>query len=208
MAYRSDRRKFLRTTAATGIGFWLAGGVQAQASRSPNERVAIACIGVGGKGADDSRDAGRAGDVVAICDVDENHLNAAGVTFPKAKKFADFRKLLEKMDKSIDAVTVSTPDHCHAVISLMAMKMGKHCFCQKPLTRTIGEARLMAQIAREKKLCTQMGNQGTAMGTLRKAAALFARRHWARSARSTSGPAGRCGRRAAAAPSPPRRRRA
>ena len=83
--------------------------------------------------------------------------------FPKAKKFTDFRKMLDEMGKSIDAVTVSTPDHCHAVMAaLMAMKMGKHCFCQKPLTHTIYEARLMGEIARDKKVATQMGNQGTA----------------------------------------------
>ena len=79
--------------------------------------------------------------------------------------------MLDEMGKSIDAVTVSTPDHCHAPAALMAMRMGKHCFCQKPLTHTIYEARLMARVAKEKKVATQMGNQGTAMSRVRKAAA-------------------------------------
>ena len=110
--------------------------------------------------------------MVAICDVDRNSLNEAGEKrFPKAKRYTDYRKMLDEMGSSIDAVTVSTADHNHAPASLMAMRMGKHCFCQKPLTRTIYEARLMAQVAREKNLATQMGNQGTADNGLRQAAA-------------------------------------
>ncbi len=171
MSFRSNRRQFLQTTAAAGIGFWVAGGVQAKESRSPNERVAIAAIGVGGKGSSDTSDAFDNGDLIAICDVDENTLKAGKKRYPKTKTFTDFRKLLETMHKSIDAVTVSTTDHMHAPIALMAMRMGKHCFCQKPLTRTIYEARLMARVAKEMKVATQMGNQGTAMTGARKAAA-------------------------------------
>jgi predicted dehydrogenase len=171
MAVKTTRRQFVQTTAAVGVGYWVAGGVQAQESKSPNERVAIACIGVEGKGRSDSEDAGRYGDVVAICDIDEDRLGPRGLAFPKAKKYADFRKMLEEMEKSIDAVTVSTPDHTHAPASVMAMRMGKHCFCQKPLTHTIEEARLMGEIAREKKLITQMGNQGTAEAGTRRGAA-------------------------------------
>lgn len=173
MPQRTSRRDFLQVTAATGIGFWVAGGVQAQESKSPNEKVRIACVGCGGKGSSDSADSGNHGEVVAICDVDEKTLNAAAARFPKAKKFFDFRKMLEEMEKSIDAVTVSTPDHCHTAPALMAMRMGKHAFVQKPLTRTIYEARLLGQVAREKKVATEMGNQGTAMSGVRKAAALL-----------------------------------
>jgi len=173
MSHRTNRRRFLQTTAVTGIGFWVAGGVRAQESKSPNERIAFASIGVGGKGSSDSHDAGKSGDMVAICDIDENTLNQAGERrFPKAKRYTDFRKLLDEMGRSIDAVTVSTPDHIHAPAALMAMRMGKHCFCQKPLTRTIYEARLMAQVAREQNVATQMGNQGTSYSPLRKAAAI------------------------------------
>lgn len=173
MPQRASRRDFLQTTAATGIGFWVAGGVQARESKSPNEKIQIACIGCGGKGSSDSADSGNHGVVVAICDVDEKTLNAAAARFPKAKKYFDFRKMLEEMEKSIDAVTVSTPDHTHAAPTLMAMRMGKHAFVQKPLTRTIYEARLLGQVAREKKVATEMGNQGTAMSGLRRAAALL-----------------------------------
>ncbi len=170
MSSRTNRRQFLKTTALTGIGFWIAGRSRAEEIQSPNERIAMASIGIGGKGSSDSEDAGKAGDMVAICDVDETRLNIAGEQrFPKAKRYTDFRKLFDEMGKSIDAVTISTPDHTHAAIGLMAMRMGKHCFCQKPLARTIYETRLMAKVAGEMKVATQMGNQGTAGSILRKA---------------------------------------
>src|SRR5205823_14092021 len=95
-----------------------------------------------------------------------------GKKYARAQKFHDFRVLFDKLGKSIDAVTVSTPDHTHAAATAMAMRLGKHCLTQKPLTRTIWEARRLGEIAREKKVATQMGNQGTASGGLRKAAAL------------------------------------
>ncbi len=171
MSHRTNRRQFLQTSAAASIGFWVAGGVRAQESKSPNERIAMASIGLYNKGDSDSKDAGNNGDMVAICDVDENYLNRGRRTFPKAKAFTDFRQMLDEMGKSIDAVTVSTPDHTHAAAALMAMRMGKHCYCQKPLTHSIYEARLMAEVARQQKVATQMGNQGTAESTLRRAAA-------------------------------------
>ncbi|NQU23271.1 MAG: Gfo/Idh/MocA family oxidoreductase, partial [Candidatus Nealsonbacteria bacterium] len=173
MAYKASRRQFLKTTAVTGAGYWVAGGVRAQESKSPNEKIAFASVGIGGKGSSDSNDAGSRGDMVAICDVDTGRLDGAKKKFSKAKAFTDFRKMFDEMGKSIDAVTVSTPDHCHAAAALMAMRMGKHCFVQKPLTHSIYEARLMGKIAKEKGLATQMGNQGTAGGGLRKAAAMM-----------------------------------
>ncbi len=164
----------MKTTAATGIGFWVAAGVKAADSKSPNEAIAMASIGIGGKGSSDSEDAGNSGRMVAICDVDQKRLNSMGEErFPDAKRYTDFRKMLEEMGDKIDAVTVSTPDHTHAPAALMAMRMGKHCFCQKPLTHTIYEARLMARVAKEKKLATQMGNQGTAESGLRRSAAII-----------------------------------
>ena len=173
MSHRSHRRSFLKAAAATGFGVWVAGSVRAQESNSPNERIAMASIGIGGKGRSDSDDAAKHGDMVAVCDVDSRRLQEAEERFPKAKKYTEFRKMLDEMGKSIDAVTVSTPDHTHAPAALMAMRMGKHCFCQKPLTRTIYEARLMGQVAREQGVATQMGNQGTADSKLRRSAALL-----------------------------------
>jgi len=169
-----NRRQFLQTSGAVGIGYFVAAGLTAQESRSPNERVAMASVGIDGKGQSDSSDAAHTGAMVAICDVDDNKLGAAARRhgFERAKKYNDFRKMLDEMGKSIDAVTVSTPDHCHAPAASMAMQMGKHCFCQKPMTHTIFEARRLGQLAREKNLATQMGNQGTASGGLRKGAAI------------------------------------
>jgi predicted dehydrogenase len=179
MSRQNTRRDFLKTTALAGVGYWVAGGVQAKESTSALEEIRFACIGVGGKGTSDANDAGRNGKVVAICDVDERTLDKAAQTFSKdrqgvdAKKYNDFRKMLDEMGSSIDAVTISTPDHTHAPAATMAMRMGKHCFCQKPLTHGIYEARRLGEIAREQKVATQMGNQGTAGGGLRKGAALI-----------------------------------
>jgi predicted dehydrogenase len=168
---QTSRRDFLKNAALTGVGVWVGG--RALAAESPNERIRFASIGVGGKGDSDTADAARSGDLVAICDVDEEILNKAAAKYPMARKYTDFRKMLEEMGKEIDAVTVSTPDHTHAPAASMAMLMGKHCFCQKPLTHSIYEARRLGEIAREKKVATQMGNQGTASSGLRKSAALI-----------------------------------
>jgi len=168
MAHRPTRRDFLWQSAMAGAAGTFLGGAapapaRARAARvSANERVRFACIGVGGKGESDTEDAGKHGEIVALCDIDEKVLDKMGAKFPKAKKYFDYRKLLEELGEKIDAVTVSTPDHSHAPASVMAMRMGKHCFTQKPLTWSVEEARLMRTLAAEKKLTTQMGNQGTA----------------------------------------------
>jgi predicted dehydrogenase len=173
MSMRTSRREFLRNAALTGLSVWAAeDAARALAGKSPNDRVAFGCIGVGGKGDSDTADAARLGDVVAICDVDENTLANAAKKYPNARVYTDYRKMLEEMGRSMDAVTVSTPDHHHATAAALAMQMGKHCFCQKPLTHTIYEARRLGEIARKMKLATQMGNQGTADSGMRKNAYL------------------------------------
>jgi predicted dehydrogenase len=173
MARHPNRREFLQTTAAVaGVGFF-SSVAAAQDSKSPNERIRFGCVGVTGKGQSDSGNVGRNGDVVAICDIDDGKLNAGKKRFAKAKTYNDYRKMFEEAGKDIDAVTVSTPDHMHAVIAAMAMKMGKHVYCQKPLTHDIYEARKLGEIAREMKVATQMGNQGTVEPGLRKAAAML-----------------------------------
>ena len=172
MPRRPTRRRFLKTAALTGVGYWVAGGVRAAESKSPNERVQFACIGVGGKGGGDSRDAHEHGKVVAICDTDQKALDKHVRRHGKVRQFHDFRKLFDQMHAKIDAVTVTTPDHTHAVIAAMAMRLGKHCFCQKPLAHSLFEVRTLAAIARQMKVATQMGNQGTASSQLRRGAAL------------------------------------
>ena len=164
-----SRRQFVRRTSlaagAAAFTFPYIGRVL-----GANDRINIACIGVGGKGDSDSNAAAECGgNIVAICDVDQRTLEKKGQQFAQAKRFQDYRKLLDQMGKDIDAVTVSTPDHNHGVAAMRAMKMGKHCFCQKPLTQTVYEARAMRQLAADKKLATQMGNQGSAESGLRRA---------------------------------------
>jgi predicted dehydrogenase len=162
MPKRNDRRRFLQTTAAAGVGFWIAGHTSADEPRSPNDKLNFACIGVGGKGASDTDHAATHGNIVALCDIDDQRLQKKGGQFPHAKKYHDFRKLLEDLAPKLDAVVVSTADHCHAVAAVMAMKLGKHVYCQKPLTHSVHEARVMRETAAAMKVCTQMGNQGTA----------------------------------------------
>ena len=126
--------------------------------KSPNEKLSIAGIGAGGQGGwDIGNCAGE--DIVALCDVDDRRCEASVARFPKAKRYRDFRKMFDEMGKQIDAVVVGTPDHTHAPAAAMAMRLGKHCYCEKPLTHTVCEARALASIAREKNLATQMGTQ-------------------------------------------------
>ena len=169
MGHRTNRREFLKHTALAGVGFWTAGGIALANKDSANDRLRFACIGIGGKGDSDSSHAAQFGDVVAICDIDDKFLDhkAAGDRFKNARKYNDFRKMFDEMGKNIDAVTVSTPDHTHAPASVMAMKMGKHVYCQKPLCHDVYEARVMRETAAKMKVATQMGNQGTAHPSLR-----------------------------------------
>jgi predicted dehydrogenase len=171
MSTRLTRRRFLQTSAAGAAGYWLTATAASavRAADAPNGKVRIACIGVGGKGGSDTDDAGKVGQVIALCDVDEGTLNGKAGKFADAKKFTDFRKLFDEMASQFDAVTVSTPDHTHAAASVMAMKHGKHVYCQKPLTHTVYEARQMREVAKKAGVCSQMGNQGSAENGLRRA---------------------------------------
>jgi predicted dehydrogenase len=121
----------------------------------------VAIVGCGGRGLDNLE--GVAGEnIIALCDVDERQAAGAFKMYPRAARFRDYRRLFDALHAQIDAVVVSTPDHMHAPISLAAMELGKHVYCEKPLTWGIDEARKMARVAREKKLATQMGIQGMA----------------------------------------------
>ncbi|MDO8683335.1 MAG: Gfo/Idh/MocA family oxidoreductase [Armatimonadota bacterium] len=161
MSKKISRRKFIKSAAVGGFGFVLLKNSRMAFGFEANEKLNIAIIGCGGKGR--SNLGSVAGEnIVALCDVDDNTTAAAAEKFPQAKLFADFRKMLDKMHNEIDAVVVSTPDHTHAPAAVMAMKMGKHVYCEKPLTHSIYEARVMRDTARKYKVATQMGNQGTA----------------------------------------------
>jgi len=165
-----SRRAFLATTA----GALIATSASAKAGKgkkkkkirvksrtvSPNEKLNVAAIGAGGKGRSDIK-ACQDENVVALCDPDWERAAESFERFPNAKKFKDYRVMLDEMPE-IDAVTISTPDHTHAPAAYMAMLMGKHVFVQKPLTHTVAEARLLTEIARKTGVATQMGNQGHA----------------------------------------------
>ena len=153
-----DRRGFLQATSLAGFGILVPGA----RGEAPNDKLNFACIGVGGKGSGDTDQVGALGNIVALCDIDSRRLDKKGEAFPEAKRFADFRKLLEDHSLKIDAVVVSSPDHSHAAAAVMAMRLGKHVYCQKPLAHSPYEARLMRETAAKMKVATQMGNQGTA----------------------------------------------
>ena len=153
-----NRRQFLQRMAATGAAFSLIGCETLPRVRriSPNEKLNIGIIGVANRGG--ANLSGVAGEnIVALCDVDENYLNQASQNFTGAKCYRDFRKMLQQ--NNIDAVVVSTPDHTHAPAANLAMKLGKHVYCEKPLTHNIYEARALAQSAAKYKVATQMGTQ-------------------------------------------------
>jgi hypothetical protein len=164
----TNRRDFLKTTTLAGFGFWVSARNAFPQSKSANEKLNIAVIGCGGKGESDLAAVGENDNIVALCDVDSRPLDTAAKKYPQAKKYQDFRKLLEE-EKSLDAVVVATPDHCHAPASVMAMKLGKHVYCQKPLTHSVYEARVMRETAAKMKVATQMGNQGTSENGFRRA---------------------------------------
>ncbi len=161
MGRQTNRRDFLRNTSAGGLGLWVAGGHMPSLAVSPNEKLNIAIVGVGGKGRDHVEDTEvKLENVVALCDIDDNYLAGASKVHPEAKTYNDFRQMLDK-EKSIDAVICCTPDHTHAVITAAALRLGKHVYTQKPLTHSVYEAHVLADLAaKNPKLATQMGNQG------------------------------------------------
>lgn len=135
-------------------------------------------IGIGGRGGAHLKPAYENGEIVALCDIDAQTRSKTLLEYPDAATFSDFRKMFDSMHGQIDAVVVSTPDHTHAPAAAMAMKLGKHVYCEKPLTRTIGEARTLQSIARRSGVATQMGNQGTSTDDLRRVAALLQAKTW------------------------------
>jgi predicted dehydrogenase len=157
-----SRRDFVGGGAAvaafTIVPRYVLGGA---GNTAPSEKLNIAGVGVSGRGAGDL-EALESENIVALCDVDWRHARDAFKRYPNAEKYKDFRKMLEKEDKNIDAVMVAAPDHIHAPASMAAIKMGKHVYCEKPLTHSVYEARKVAEAARKAGVATQMGNQGQA----------------------------------------------
>lgn len=138
MPLHVTRRGALKLGTAGTLGYlFTSPAVSARRAFGANEKVRVAGVGIGGKGASDIDQASKVMDVVALCDIDGQRLDAAGAKWPSAKKFFDYRKLFDEAAKDFDAVTVSTADHSHAPASVLAMKLGKHVYCQKPLTHTV-----------------------------------------------------------------------
>jgi predicted dehydrogenase len=166
-----NRRQFLRNTAAGVALFQLLPGraLQGAPALAANEKVNVAGIGIGSQGGGDvDAVAGEGHNIVALCDVDANYAAKKFAQYPKARPFKDFRVMLDQMGSEIDAVVIGTPDHAHAVIAMEAMRRGKHVYCEKPLAHTIGEVRALMAAARERKVVTQLGNQGHSSGTIRR----------------------------------------
>lgn len=158
-----SRRQFLRQSAVVGaaIGVGYHASSSLAQSKSPNEKLNIAFVGAANRaGANRGELLGESPEnVVALADVDSRYLGKASEQHPQAKTFRDYRKMLDEAHGQIDAVLVGCPDHVHAPAAAMAMSLGKHCYCEKPLTHTVQEARHLAKLAKEKKLATQMGTQ-------------------------------------------------
>jgi predicted dehydrogenase len=160
----SSRRDFIKNTSLAAAGFFIVprfvlGG---KGYIAPSDRLTVAGIGVGGKGESDIMNFYKSGkaDIAFLCDVDDRRAANSVKAFPKAKYYKDWRVMLDKEAKNFDAVSVSTPDHNHAVATLAAMQLGKHVYVQKPLTHDIYEARALTNAAHKYNVVTQMGNQG------------------------------------------------
>src|SRR6202012_3157208 len=163
-AHNDSRRRFLKNSLIAASGFYIVprhvlGG---KGYTAPSDKLTIACVGVGGKGESDIDYLFGTGktDIAILCDVDDRRAANTKKKFPQAKYYKDYREMLEKEHKHIDAVTVSTPDHQHAVIGMAAMQPGKHVYIQKPLAHDIYEVRMLTEAAPRYKVVTQMGNQG------------------------------------------------
>ncbi len=163
-----SRRDFLRTTA-TITAFSLAPRciLAGSGELAPSSRPNVAGIGVGGMGAGDIEAISQGANIVALCDVDARHAGQTFKKFPNAPRFQDFRQMFDKMEKSIDAVLVATPDHCHAVAAMAAIKRKKHVYCEKPLAHSIYEVRELTKAAKEYNVVTQLGNQGHSFDSIR-----------------------------------------
>ena len=170
-SYPMNRRKFIATTGM-GVALFniLPGGLLRGAeTRSPNEKLNVAGIGIGSRGgADVGEVAGLGHNIVALCDVDENYAAKELARYPAAKRFTDYRVMLDKMGKEIDGVVIGTPDHTHAVIAMEAMRRGKHVYCEKPLAHSIHEVRKLMAAANKYKIVSQLGNQGHSSDTIRR----------------------------------------
>lgn len=169
-----NRRTFLKSAAFAGLGMFFLCDGRSAFSYEANEKLNIALIGVGGRGRWFVGTIPKLGtNVVSMCDVNDRKAELSFKEIPKAKKYYDFRKMLDEMNKEIDAVVIATPDNTHAVAAAAAIRAGKGVFCEKPLAHDIKEARMLRELAAKYKVATQMGNQGTSSEAFRRAVELI-----------------------------------
>src|SRR5690349_5388046 len=161
---RLSRRHFFFGTLLAGAvpagGFGSTPSLKLLGYKSPNEKLNIASIGAGGQASTDIHGCSPTENIVALCDVDDKRAARIYAEFPQAPKYKDFRKMLDKESANIDAVICTLPDFMHGTAAMHCMERGKHVYVQKPLTRTVWEARQLAEAAAKYKVATQMGNQG------------------------------------------------
>ena len=168
-----SRRSFLRNTSVGGVGWLILPNRRNAFAYDANSKLNVATIGAGGRGHDNHSAVAQLGEnIVALCDVDQARAAGDFKQNPKARAFQDFRRMFDEMSGSIDAVIVATPDHTHAVAAAAAIQRGKHVYCEKPLTRTVHESRVLRDLARKHKVVTQLGNQGSNSDGLRRAVEL------------------------------------
>ena len=167
MPAHCSRRRFIKASMASTAGIVILKDSRSVGSYTANEKLRIALIGACGQGAWNANHLSGE-NLVALCDVDERRADETHKKYPQAKRYVDFRKMLDQIHGQIDAVAVCTPDHTHAVAAIAAMKLGKHVYCEKPLTHSVYESRMMRLTAIEQKVMTQMGNQGSATEDLRR----------------------------------------
>ena len=168
---QSSRRKFIKNVSVAATSFFIIPRhVLGRGFVAPSDKLNIAGIGAGGKGESDLAEFSKspAVNIISLCDVDDRSSVKSRSRFPKASYYKDYREMLAKEGKNVDAVSVSIPDHGHAVAALAAMQMGKHVYVQKPMTHDIYEARILTQAARKYKVVTQMGNQGASFDGVKK----------------------------------------
>ncbi|HOP78904.1 MAG TPA: Gfo/Idh/MocA family oxidoreductase, partial [Thermogutta sp.] len=168
MAYLSSRRSFLKRVSAAATCLILPSS-RIAFSYEANEKVHYAAIGLGKRGSYLAPTFARiGGELVVLCDADQERIGPFAQKFPKGSVYRDFRRMFDECEKSIDAVVIATPDHTHAVISAAAIRRGKHVYCEKPIAHDVREARVLRELAAQKKVATQMGNQGMATDSFRR----------------------------------------
>ncbi len=162
------RREMLKTTGLAGAGVWLGTSPRLRRPLPPGEKLGVAVVGIGGQGRGNLNAVAKSEEIVALCDVDEQRAGDAFDKYPKAKRFRDYRRMLDEMDGDIDAVIVSTPDHTHFHPAYEALRRGKHLYCEKPMAHNVWEVRALTETARKNGLATQLGVQRHVHGNVHR----------------------------------------